>query len=105
MDFSVVQRAIGFLIAGSSLMMMLPVLVSWWYHDGTGNLFQINAAILLLIGWRSAFVSACFHDPELKVYLSLQFIFSFLVSAKLHLGRTHTHFSNTWRSVPRNEYH
>jgi len=50
MGFSGVQRVIGFLIAGSSLMMLPPVLVSWWYHDGTANLFLISSAILLLVG-------------------------------------------------------
>ena len=34
-----VQRILGFLIAGASLMMLPPALVSWWYHDGTANLF------------------------------------------------------------------
>jgi len=48
--FSGVQRVIGFLIAGSSLMMLPPVLVSWWYRDGTANLFLISAVILLLTG-------------------------------------------------------
>jgi trk system potassium uptake protein TrkH len=50
MGFAGVQRLIGFLIAGSSLMMLPPVLVSWWYHDGTANLFLICAALLLLTG-------------------------------------------------------
>lgn len=50
MGFSGVQRVIGFLIAGSSLMMLPPVLVSWWYQDGTANLFLISAVILLLTG-------------------------------------------------------
>ncbi len=50
MGFSGVQRVIGFLIAGSSLMMVPPALVSWWYHDGTANLFLISATILLLTG-------------------------------------------------------
>jgi len=48
--FSGVQRVIGFLISGSSLMMLPPVLVSWWYRDGTANLFLISAVILLLTG-------------------------------------------------------
>ncbi|MDZ4730874.1 MAG: TrkH family potassium uptake protein [Xanthomonadales bacterium] len=50
MGFAGVQRIIGFLIAGSSLMMLPPVLVSWWYHDGTANLFLICSALLLLTG-------------------------------------------------------
>lgn len=50
MGFAGVQRVIGFLIAGSSLMMLPPVLVSWWYRDGTANLFLISAAILLMVG-------------------------------------------------------
>jgi len=50
MGLAGVQRVVGFLISGSSLMMLPPVFVSWWYHDGTANLFLISAAILLLIG-------------------------------------------------------
>ncbi len=50
MGFAGVQRVIGFLITGSSLMMMPPVLVSWLYHDGTANLFLISAAILMVAG-------------------------------------------------------
>ena len=50
MVFSAVQKVIGFLIAGSSLMMLPPVLVSLWYQDGTITLFLISAAILLTLG-------------------------------------------------------
>jgi trk system potassium uptake protein TrkH len=50
MGFSAVQRVVGFLIAGSSLMMLPPVLVSFWYHDGTANLFLLSAALLLILG-------------------------------------------------------
>jgi trk system potassium uptake protein TrkH len=50
MGFSAVQRVVGFLIAGSSLMMLPPVLVSLWYNDGTAKLFLISAAILLATG-------------------------------------------------------
>jgi trk system potassium uptake protein TrkH len=50
MDFSAVQRVIGFLIAGSSLMMLPPVFVSLFYSDGTATLFLMSAAILLLLG-------------------------------------------------------
>lgn len=45
-----VQRILGFLIAGSSLMMLPPVLVSWWYHDGTAKLFLVSAVILFIAG-------------------------------------------------------
>lgn len=45
-----VQRILGFLIAGSSLMMIPPALVSWWYHDGTANLFLSSAVILFIAG-------------------------------------------------------
>jgi trk system potassium uptake protein TrkH len=45
-----VQRVIGFLIAASSLMMIPPMVVSWWYHDGTWDLFLDSAAILLFVG-------------------------------------------------------
>ena len=45
-----VQRILGFLIAGSSLMMLPPALVSWWYHDGTAKLFLVSAVILFIAG-------------------------------------------------------
>ena len=38
-----VQRILGFLIAGASLMMIPPALVSWWYKDGTANLLREEA--------------------------------------------------------------
>jgi len=50
MGLNAVQRVVGFLIAGSSLMMMPPVLVSLWYEDGTAGIFLLSAAILLLAG-------------------------------------------------------
>jgi len=50
MRLAAVQRVVGFLIAGSSLMMLPPVLVSLWYEDGTTNLFLLSAGILLLTG-------------------------------------------------------
>jgi trk system potassium uptake protein TrkH len=50
MGFSAVQKVIGFLVAGSSLMMLPPVLVSLWYQDGTVTLFLVSAAILLTLG-------------------------------------------------------
>ena len=45
-----VQRILGFLIAAASLMMLPPALVSWWYNDGTANLFLVSAAILFIAG-------------------------------------------------------
>ncbi|MBT8046878.1 MAG: potassium transporter [Xanthomonadales bacterium] len=50
MGFSAVQRVIGFLIAGSSLMMLPPVLVSMFYSDGTVGLFLLSAGMLLSLG-------------------------------------------------------
>lgn len=50
MGFSAVQRIVGFLIAASSLMMLPPVLVSFWYHDGTAGVFAACAGILLVTG-------------------------------------------------------
>ena len=50
MGFSAVQRVIGFLVAGSSLMMLPPVLVSLFYADGTADLFLVSAASLLALG-------------------------------------------------------
>ncbi len=45
-----VQRVVGFLIAGSSVMMLPPVAVSMWYKDGTVTLFLLSAVILLIVG-------------------------------------------------------
>ena len=50
MGYSSVQRVIGFLIAVSSLMMFPPVLVSWFYSDGTAGLFLLSAALLVVLG-------------------------------------------------------
>jgi trk system potassium uptake protein TrkH len=50
MRYASIQRVVGFLIALSSLMMLPPMAVSWWYHDGTAALFFISAIILLSIG-------------------------------------------------------
>jgi len=50
MRYASMQRVVGFLIALSSLMMLPPALVSWWYHDGTAILFLLSAAILLVTG-------------------------------------------------------
>lgn len=50
MRYAPVQRVVGFLIALSSLMMFPPALVSWWYEDGTAELFMLSAFILALIG-------------------------------------------------------
>ena len=47
---STVQRIIGFLIASASLMMVPPALVSWWYQDGTAQLFLVSAVILFIAG-------------------------------------------------------
>lgn len=48
MGFAVVQRIVGFLIAGSSLMMLPPAGVSLLYHDGTVTVFLVSAATLLV---------------------------------------------------------
>jgi len=50
MGFPAVQKVIGSLVAGSSLMTLPPVLVSLWYQDGTVTLFLVSAAILLALG-------------------------------------------------------
>ncbi len=50
MRLAAIQRIFGFLIALSSLMMLPPALVSWWYHDGTGYLFITSAVILAILG-------------------------------------------------------
>ena len=45
-----VQRILGFLIAGASLMMLPPIAVSLLYKDGTATLFLVSAFILFIIG-------------------------------------------------------
>jgi trk system potassium uptake protein TrkH len=45
-----IQRVVGFLIAGASLMMLPPAVVSYLYDDGTIGLFLLSALILLLLG-------------------------------------------------------
>jgi len=50
MKNATVQKIIGFLIAGASLMMFPPALVSWLYQDGTASIFLISAVILLITG-------------------------------------------------------
>ena len=50
MKNATVQKIIGFLIAGASLMMIPPVLVSWLYQDGTASIFLTSAVILLITG-------------------------------------------------------
>ncbi len=50
MKNSSVQKIVGFLIAGASLMMFPPALVSWWYQDGTADIFLLSAAILFALG-------------------------------------------------------
>mgnify|MGYP001811728573 CR=1 FL=1 len=50
MRYASIQRVVGFLIALSSLMMLPPILVSWWYHDGTAVLFSISAFTLASAG-------------------------------------------------------
>jgi len=50
MNNSTVQKIVGFLIAVASLMMLPPALVSWWYQDGTANIFLLSAVILFITG-------------------------------------------------------
>jgi len=50
MKNATVQKIVGFLIAGASLMMLPPALVSWIYDDGTAGIFITSAIILLLTG-------------------------------------------------------
>ena len=50
MRFAAIQKVIGFLIMGSSLMMLPPVLVSLYYDDGTYQLFLESAGIFLVMG-------------------------------------------------------
>jgi len=50
MRFAGIQKVIGSLLMGSSLMMLPPVLVSLYYHDGAYQLFLDSAGIFLIIG-------------------------------------------------------
>ena len=50
MRFASIQRVIGFLMMGASLMMLPPVLVSLYYDDNTSRLFLESAGIFLLLG-------------------------------------------------------
>ena len=81
LGFAAVQRIVGFLIAGSSLMMLPPVLVSLYYHDGTIGLFLISAAILFAAG-----MLIYFPVRNVKKDLRLRHGFLIVVSAWLALG-------------------
>jgi trk system potassium uptake protein TrkH len=81
MGFAVVQRIVGFLIAGSSLMMLPPVGVSLLYHDGTATLFLISAAILLGLG-----LLVYFPVRKVREELRLRDGFLIVVSAWLVLA-------------------
>ena len=50
MRLASIQRILGFLIALSSLMMLPPALVSFWFEDGTALLFLTSAGILAFLG-------------------------------------------------------
>lgn len=50
MRFAAIQKVIGFLIMGSSLMMLPPVLVSLFYDDGVYRLFLESAGFFLGMG-------------------------------------------------------
>jgi len=80
MGFAAVQRIVGFLIAGSSLMMLPPVLVSLYYHDGTVNLFLLSAAILFAAG-----MLIYFPVRNVKKDLRIRHGFLIVVSAWLAL--------------------
>ena len=61
-----VQRILGFLIAGASLMMIPPALVSLLYQDGTASLFMLSAIILFLTGM-AVFLPVRHVREELRV--------------------------------------
>ena len=50
MRFATIQKVIGFLVMGSSLMMLPPVLVSLYYDDGMYQLFLGSAGAFLVMG-------------------------------------------------------
>ena len=51
MRFAGIQKAVGFLLMASSLMMLPPILVSLFYEDGTSRIFLSSAAIFLVTGF------------------------------------------------------
>ncbi len=51
MRFAGIQKAVGFLLMASSLMMLPPMAVSLYYDDGTFQVFLDSAAIFLLTGF------------------------------------------------------
>ncbi len=61
-----VQRILGFLVAGASLMMIPPALVSLWYQDGTAGLFMLSAVILFITGM-AVFLPVRHVREELRV--------------------------------------
>jgi len=66
MRFGNIQRVIGFLIAGSSLMMLPPILVSLYYGDGTYSLFLDSAIIFLIVGMM-IYIPVRNHRRELRL--------------------------------------
>ena len=80
MGFSAVQRIVGFLIAGSSLKMLPPVLVTLYYEDGTVTLFLLSAANLLMAG-----LTIYQPDRQVRQDLRLRHGFLIVVSAWLAL--------------------
>lgn len=50
MKFASIQRVIGALVAWSSLMMLPPAAVSWFYQDGSSLMFLEGAAVLICVG-------------------------------------------------------
>jgi trk system potassium uptake protein TrkH len=63
---AIVQRILGFLIAGASPMMIPPALVSLWYRDGTADLFLLSAVILFVAGM-AIFLPVRHVNEELRV--------------------------------------
>jgi trk system potassium uptake protein TrkH len=74
-----VQRILGFLIAGASLMMLPPALIALWYDDGTAGLFLVSAVTLFLIG-------ALIFLPVRHVHEELRLRDGFLVVAACWLA-------------------
>ena len=66
MRFASIQRVIGALVALSCLMMFPPAMVSWWYQDGTANVFLLSAVFLIIVGGL-IFLPVRYADRELRL--------------------------------------
>jgi trk system potassium uptake protein TrkH len=74
MRTATVQKVLGFIMAGASLMMIPPALVSLWYHEHTLKIFVVSAAILVIAGM-------VIYLPVRKVQAELRLRDGFVITA------------------------